>query len=992
MRCERAGIGETDRATVRAELLLFWSLNEECELPEMKRQIDGFCEKGITGFFLHSRAGREIDYLGPEWEAMCAGVLDYARRKGMHVWIYDEDGWPSGFAGGAVPSADQGYCIKRMGYGAACPPDACLLAAYREEAGGMIRCSPGQATRFCYFRPDKHYADLMDPETVKAFIGFTHEWYKRRFSEYFGEVILGVFTDEPQLNMFGWTWTPLLRDAYRSAYGRDILDDLWLLYEPGKGHELFRYRYDRLCALMFAESYTGQIARWCDENRLQLTGHFPCEDGMTTQVRGCGDVCLHYRHMHLPGIDYLGNRITSPVLLKQVSSVANQFGKPHVLSETFGCSGWSVTPRELLWNWSYQASQGIDTPCLHLGAYSIRGIRKRDYPAFFSYQNSWWPYMSGFAGAMKKIGSFLPRLDIQNSVLVVSPMQGVFYHDGEANGEHAANDSAQYRVLLENLLDVQIPFDVGDPFLMEEQARIIDGRLRLGDGRYETVVVAQTAYMSDVLQSLIDRFAQDGGRVIYIGRLPSTTYKSTGQQRVLIQNRRELLRKYFDKIHFARPVTVVDENGRLSDQSIVTYDLSASRVMVWNGETDAQRRLYIKRDGDRYPERWDPHENAWFPLFGCFAAEGATVAPLTLFPQECLLLRYRAEYLPAEVTDGPAFVQTDLIPCKVELASPNVLTLDSCRYRIDGGGWSCWQNVLHTHESLYTYARKNHRNCEAVYEYTFTVQDDDVPLDSLTLCIESRSVSSIRVNGRVLIRPDIGWFVDKGIREYSIGDLAVRGCNTVEAVYTIPCAVDRVSVDGLFETERNRFFFEKEPESIYIRGRFDVQPMTAPERRLNGYRVAPGFGLVKEMPKDPMADLTAQGAWFYRGEAVYRFTLPKGSGRERLRLSAMKGSFALISVNGEPVAELFASPPEVSLKGSLIRDENVLEIRLVGNDRNLLGPHHHIKGELNFVGVDSFKGVYGWEDFVNSDVGGSSTWTDDYHFGFFRLGPVLLLA
>ena len=124
VRCERAGIGETDRATVRAELLLFWSLNEECELPEMKRQIDGFCEKGITGFFLHSRAGREIDYLGPEWEAMCAGVLDYARRKGMHVWIYDEDGWPSGFAGGAVPSADQGYCIKRMGYGAACPPDA----------------------------------------------------------------------------------------------------------------------------------------------------------------------------------------------------------------------------------------------------------------------------------------------------------------------------------------------------------------------------------------------------------------------------------------------------------------------------------------------------------------------------------------------------------------------------------------------------------------------------------------------------------------------------------------------------------------------------------------------------------------------------------------------------------------------------------------------------------------------------------------------------
>ena len=62
---------------------------------------------------------------------------------------------------------------------------------------------------------------------------------------------------------------------------------------------------------------------------------------------------------------------------------------------------------------------------------------------------------------------------------------------------------------------------------------------------------------------------------------------------------------------------------------------------------------------------------------------------------------------------------------------------------------------------------------------------------------------------------------------------------------------------------------------------------------------------------------------------------------------------------------------------------------LYSSNRNMLGPHHHVSGELDFVGTSSFKGEKGWEDFVNCEVVDEVTWLDRYSFCPLQLGKVV---
>ena len=48
----------------------------------------------------------EPDYLTPEYFAMLKVIADECRRLGMYCYLYDEGGWPSGYAAGRVRLSD----------------------------------------------------------------------------------------------------------------------------------------------------------------------------------------------------------------------------------------------------------------------------------------------------------------------------------------------------------------------------------------------------------------------------------------------------------------------------------------------------------------------------------------------------------------------------------------------------------------------------------------------------------------------------------------------------------------------------------------------------------------------------------------------------------------------------------------------------------------------------------------------------------------------
>ena len=82
--------------------LPFWSWNDELDPKELVDQIEWMHENGIGGFFMHARTGLKTPYLKEKWFECVEACLKKAKELNMEAYAYDENGWPSGFAGGVL--------------------------------------------------------------------------------------------------------------------------------------------------------------------------------------------------------------------------------------------------------------------------------------------------------------------------------------------------------------------------------------------------------------------------------------------------------------------------------------------------------------------------------------------------------------------------------------------------------------------------------------------------------------------------------------------------------------------------------------------------------------------------------------------------------------------------------------------------------------------------------------------------------------------------
>ena len=99
----------------------FWSWNEKLDTEETARQIRLMGEAGIGGFFMHARGGLQTKYMGDDWHDNIRASINTAKERDMHPWVYDEDGWPSGFGGGIVSGMGEEYQLKYLRIEATAP-------------------------------------------------------------------------------------------------------------------------------------------------------------------------------------------------------------------------------------------------------------------------------------------------------------------------------------------------------------------------------------------------------------------------------------------------------------------------------------------------------------------------------------------------------------------------------------------------------------------------------------------------------------------------------------------------------------------------------------------------------------------------------------------------------------------------------------------------------------------------------------------------------
>ena len=441
----------------------FWSWNDDLKDEELRRQIKEMKEKGIGGFFMHSRIGLITPYLSLEWMDKVKTAVSFAKEIGMLAYLYDEDRWPSGFAGGIVPSKGKEYQIKAM---------KCKIV------NGKRIFNIVHAPAIPWFN-NYSYIDVLSKKVIKAFIESTHEAYSQEVGNEFGETIPGIFTDEPNYSVRGSSsqemlipWTDNLSQSFEQRYGYKISDHLFSLFFDEGDYKKIRYHFWDLITDLFLESYSQQIYNWCQEHNLAYTGHYLAEDTLTSQIKTIGAAMPHYEYMHIPGIDHLGNNIHNPLTLKQVSSVAHQLGRKRVLSELYGGSGQNFSFSERKWIGDWHIVLGVNLFCPHLSLYSMRGTRKRDWPPTIYYQQPWWKYNKVIEDYFARLNYIMSEGEFKADILVIHPIESAwsFYRPTDTRKVDELNQS--FTTLIEELCELHRDYDLANEKLLKKYGRI----------------------------------------------------------------------------------------------------------------------------------------------------------------------------------------------------------------------------------------------------------------------------------------------------------------------------------------------------------------------------------------------------------------------------------------------------------------------------------------------------------------------------------------
>ncbi len=507
----------------------FWSWN--CRVTEelIDWQLDCFAKMGFGGVDIHPRTGLDTEYLGEEYMRLVAYTVKRCREKGLLCWLYDEDRFPSGNAGGLVTKDFRmrgrfllltekdaeggvlpGYCRDRESFEQAVErgekPLGYYVTAYglsfcegrlreyhRLYTGEDIRKArgKGERIRFAYVKimeeeqwfEAQAYVDTMNPEAIARFLELTHEAYYRETGSEFGKTVPAIFTDEPRLGKHApiscalsgedvsLPYTDYLAEQMERRYGIDPLDIApEYIWERIDGEYVNRYRYRETAAECFVSAYMDQISEWCGGHGIAMTGHVLGEDTLEGQAMTVGDCMRCYRKMEIPGIDILlDSREFNTV--KQAVSVARQNGKKDVASELYGVTHWDCDFVTYKLQGDWQAALGVTVRVPHLSYMSMQGEAKRDWPASIFYQSPWYeefPYIEDY---FARINTVLTRGRAVVKTAVLHPVESMWICSGpnDQTGETRAGLDRDFRELTEWLLYGAVDFDFLSESLLPQQ-------------------------------------------------------------------------------------------------------------------------------------------------------------------------------------------------------------------------------------------------------------------------------------------------------------------------------------------------------------------------------------------------------------------------------------------------------------------------------------------------------------------------------------------
>jgi hypothetical protein len=950
-----------------------WDWNDKITEEGIDFQMEKFKEGGLGGVFVHPRPGLITEYLSDDWDRLFEHTVKKGRELGLKVWIYDENSYPSGFAGGHVQAEMPDSYIH--GTGMSCEVQSLLKAdtgryevVLKEENNGFrditadMKSEEGKKGVYYLFRitfgkksywyGNFPYVDLIYKGVTQKFMDITMKGYEKHNRTEFGNTLMGIFTDEPNLEAAMdpgsvFRWTPDLFEEFKAKWGYDLKLNLPSLVDEVGNWKKVRHDYYELILGMFIDRWAKPWNRYCNEKGLAWTGHY-WEHGWPTPTEGIDEASFYIFHQQ-PGIDMLGNELIpggnggqfgNTRAVRELRSAANQGGHIRTLSETYGGAGWEInfTNFKRLVDW--EEVLGVNFVNQHLSYYTIKGVRKFDYPPSFSYHEPWWT-------SYKTMGDYIGRLSMAmasgqqiNRILVLQPNTTAWmYFSRKIHNEMIDSIKNSFKRFIYRLERNHFEYDLGSENVLRMIGSVKKSQLVVGERSYQTVVIPEsmTNFDRSTLELLKD-FLKQGGRVLSFTRdIPYLDgVEATGIK--------ELMKAYPNQWTFAASTNdpVVKEIFRQEDFSIAEPDPALGELYFQRRMMDdGQLVLFVNTDslshaGATITAKGKSLVRMDLRTGDCFTitakpGSGTVSFDLDLLPVGSALY-YISKNTPSEPSEAVPGIRGDPVSASggltVKAEAENVLVLNymdvksrnldlknvyfmkAMHQLFDSNGFAMgnpWQHKIQYKQSyLAMDTFKTGSGFEVNYHFTISKSMDPKQLSLLSAVVERPELWDVYLNGKKLDRSD-QWWIDRDFHQFPLGDKVEKGMNTLT-----------------LKAQKMSVLAELMP--VYIIGDFILNPLK------KGFEITGG-------------NMTKPGSWktngypFYGQQVSYvqNFKVDKTARDFVVKLNNWNGTMAEVMVNGNAAGLILWPPYELNV-GSWIKDgDNEIKVKVTGSLKNTFG-------------------------------------------------------
>jgi hypothetical protein len=530
----------------------YYGLNGPVDETVIRRDLDAMKTLGFEAVTVQYGYGSAFAYLSPEHMAFFRAFVMEAKKRNMRVWIVDDAGYPSGFAGGKFTEQHPELRMQALVVAQRIPlkPAEHVALAVKPETVAVTALNAADHTTVAV--PVAHNSidwtapagdwtllfvehqfstsptrsdtnpkrvkdgsqsleDYLDPAATRQYLNFTHEVYKKWVGDEFGKTILGFRGDEPDYSIRGLPWTPGLFARFQQTKGYDVRPFVATFDLPDIQEQQRRARADYydVFASLFRDGFFKVQAEWCAANHLEYQVHLNHEELEMQLTRSEGEFFRDMRFVQVPGIDAIWHQIWTDTISdypRLAASVSHVYGKPRAFTESFA---------------AYRPEPDIRIARYVLNEQFVRGINLVEtmyYPSSVTPGRARSPYMDDPASPAllqytRRMSYLLSMGRPAAQVALYLPSSSLWLGDQSADTAFVAAEQL--------LSEQQIDFDIVSEDAIAEDLKPVAGGLETASGNiYKTIILPGEELLSQAALDRLHAFAQAGGHVLFLGRTP----------------------------------------------------------------------------------------------------------------------------------------------------------------------------------------------------------------------------------------------------------------------------------------------------------------------------------------------------------------------------------------------------------------------------------------------------------------------------------------